>query len=231
MEIPLAIATLTRPSPYLIASRLFRANIYQVKPVSRSNAGIFNCKNFVIFFGENKSSGPVIAPKEEKATPAPAVVKLDSDKDGVFDDYDKCANTPMSDKVDAKGCTIFTEETQTMSLLVNFDNNKAIVKPEYMAEIKRTADFLNTYPHVSLTIEGHTSKQGGAEYNKNLSQQRADAIVEVLVDTYKIDASRLTAIGYGEERLINQDNTAAAHAENRRIEAKVEVTKKVAVER
>jgi len=86
-------------SPYLIASLLFRANIYQVKPVSRSKPELSIVKILLFFCltynGENKSSGPFIAPKEEKLAPAPAVAKLDSDKDGVFDDYDKCANTPI----------------------------------------------------------------------------------------------------------------------------------------
>ena len=183
----------------------------------------------IYFFGENHSSGamaPVKAKEEVKE-----VVRVDSDKDGVFDNFDKCPTTPMSDKVDEKGCTIFTEETSTMSLLVNFDNNKSVVKPSYMDEVKDAANFLNKYPHTSLTIEGHTSKQGAAAYNKKLSQERADAIMEVLVETYKIDASRLKAVGYGEERLLTDANTKAAHAKNRRIEAKVEVTTKKAVKK
>jgi len=187
---------------------------------------------FIYFFGENKASGPVIAPAAAVKEEAPKqVVKMDSDKDGVFDEYDKCSSTPMSDKVDAKGCTIFTEETSSMSLMVHFDNNKSVVKADYMEQIKEAADFLNKYPHTSLTIEGHTSKQGAAAFNKTLSQARADAIVEVLVNTFNIDASRLTAVGYGEERLLTDANTASAHAQNRRIEAKVEVTTKQAVER
>ena len=183
----------------------------------------------IYFYGETLLPSPVAPAKAKQEVKQ--VVRLDSDKDGVFDEFDKCSNTPMSDKVDAKGCTIFTEETSTMSLLVNFDNNKSVIRPEYMDEVKQAADFLNKYPHVSLTIEGHTSKQGAAAYNKKLSQERADAIVEMLVDTYKIDASRLSAVGYGEERLLTDGNSKAAHAKNRRIEAKVEVTTKKAVKK
>ncbi|MEW6982805.1 OmpA family protein [Colwelliaceae bacterium 6471] len=190
---------------------------------------------FIYFFGENKSSGPKIKPQTQSVTKAEAasqtVMKVDTDNDGVFDDYDKCANTPMSDKVDAKGCTVFTEEVSTMELLINFDNNQSTVKAEYFTEVKKAADFLNQYPHTSLTIEGHTSSKGAAAYNKTLSQKRAEAVVDLLINDYGIDASRLSAMGYGEERLINMDDTAQAHADNRRIEAKISVTNKVAIKR
>jgi len=165
------------------------------------------------------------------AAPVAVVPVKDSDKDGVLDNDDRCVNTPLADKVDARGCTIFTEQQKTMHLLVNFDNNKAIVKPEYLDEIKKAADFLKTYPEVSLVIEGHTSKAGSAAYNKKISQQRADAIVNVLVNQFGIGNDRLSSVGYGEERLVDHSGSASAAAQNRRIEAKVEVTKKTAVSR
>ncbi len=190
---------------------------------------------FVYFFGDESKPSPVKKQPTAIAKPAPVaapvVVAKDTDKDGVFDNDDRCANTPIADKVDESGCTIFTEEQKTMHLLVNFDNNKAIIKSAYLPEIERAADFLQTYPEVSLVIEGHTSKAGGAAYNKKISQQRANAIVDVLVNQLGIESDRLSAVGYGEERLLDHSGTAAAAAQNRRIEAKVEVTKKTAVSR
>lgn len=186
---------------------------------------------FIYFFGgdktmpvRNKETAPV------KAAPVMATTS-DSDNDGVIDKNDNCPNTPMTDKVDSNGCTIFDEETSTMKLLVNFDNNKAIVKSEYLPEIEKMADFLSSYPETSLVIEGHTSKVGSAAYNKNISQQRANAIIAVLVEQFNIDSNRLSAVGYGEERLLELGDNAAAHAVNRRIEAKVEATKEVPVSR
>ena len=82
-----------------------------------------------------------------------------------------------------------------------------------------------------MTIKGHTSSTGPAAFNKKLSQQRADAIVNVLVNDFGIKASRLTAQGMGEEELLSPANTLQAHEANRRIEAKVRVDKKVAVKR
>lgn len=187
---------------------------------------------FIYFFGDTAKKVVRSKPAVEKVQAAPVVAQpMDSDKDGIIDSKDHCKNTPMSDKVDSHGCTIFTEENDELSLSVNFDNSKAIVKDEYMSDIEDAANFLNKYSHASLVIKGHTSSQGNAAFNKKLSLKRAQAIVDVLVSKFDIDASRLTAEGFGEEQLLNTANTAAAHAENRRIEAKVVATKKVAVKR
>lgn len=195
---------------------------------------------FVYFFGDSAKSSPVKTQQPAPATvikPAPVVASvavvaaIDTDNDGVIDANDRCIKTPATDKVDAKGCTIFSEEKRRMTLLVNFDNNKAVVKNEYLSEIKRMVSFLNIYPEVSLVIEGHTSKVGSDAYNKNISQQRADAIVTMLVNEFGIASNRLSAVGYGEERLLDLGDDKAAHAKNRRIEAKVEAIKDVAVSR
>ena len=183
---------------------------------------------FVYFFGDTAKKARPATPVQ----PAPVVAKpLDSDNDGVIDSKDQCKTTPMTDKVDSRGCTVFTEENDELRLHVNFDNSKAVVKAEYLDNIRTAADFMKKYPHTSLTIVGHTSSQGAAAFNKKLSQQRADAIVAVLTNDFGINASRLTAKGMGEEQLLNSANNAAAHAENRRIEAKVSVKNKVAIKR
>ena len=177
---------------------------------------------FIYYFGDSPTRSSASTKQ-----PAPA----DSDKDGVYDHQDNCANTPMVDKVDARGCTVFTTKQLTMELKVNFDNNKANVKSQYHSEIAKAAEFLSAYPHAKLTINGHTSAVGKASYNKELSQKRAQAVVNVLVNEFNIDASRLSAVGHGEEQLLDAANTREAHAKNRRIEAKVVVEKKVATKR
>lgn len=176
---------------------------------------------FVYFFGDSaKTQKPVSAPKPQ-----------DADKDGIYDQNDHCPSTPMVDKVDTNGCTVFITDETSIQLLVNFDNDKSEIKAEFVDEIKAMADFLTANSAASITIEGHASSPGKSEYNKTLSQKRANAIVNTLVNDYHIEESRLTAIGYGEERLLNAANTEAAHAENRRIMAKVKVSKRVAVKR
>jgi len=191
---------------------------------------------FVYFFGDSKKpvkrAKPAVKPAPQKpVAPVAVIAEKDTDKDGVVDKRDQCMNTPMSDKVDQNGCTIFEEERLTIELLVNFDNNKAIVKDEYLPEIRNVAKFLTTYPHTNIVIEGHTSKLGSESYNKKISQQRADAVANILVSKFAIDESRVSAVGYGEERLIEQGDSNAAHAANRRIEAQIEVVQKKAAER
>lgn len=187
---------------------------------------------FIYFFGDTQQKIVRSEPKVAPVKAAPVMAKpLDSDNDGVIDSKDQCKATPADNKVDSNGCTIFTEENDAMHLHVKFDNSKAVVKPEYYDNIKAAADFLKAYPHVNLEIKGHTSSTGPAAFNKKLSQQRADAITAVLTNEFGIKASRLTATGMGEEELINPANNAQAHKENRRIEAKVVVNKKVPVKR
>ena len=169
--------------------------------------------------------------KDANTSPMAQTVVADIDQDGILDSADQCPNTPKENKVDANGCTIFEENEVSIKLLINFDNNQSVVKAENFDEISKAANFLKKYSHTSLTIEGHSSSQGSAAYNKNLSQKRADAIVKVLVDEFDIDASRLTAKGYGEERLIDTANTSTAHKINRRVEAVVSATEKAAVKR
>lgn len=176
---------------------------------------------FVYFFGDSaKENTSITKPRAQ-----------DSDNDGVIDQNDACPNSPMVDKVDVRGCTVFINKETSIQLLVKFDNNKIVIKEKFNNEIKAMADFLTANPKTSITIEGHASSPGSKAYNQTLSQKRANAIINKLINEYSIDASRLNAIGYGEERLLNTANTEAAHAQNRRIMAKVNVTKRIAVRR
>ena len=192
--------------------------------------------------GINYAFGASTPSKPVKAAPAPAptakpaskpavvAVPQDADKDGIVDNEDKCANTPMVDAVDAMGCTLYRDEEVTVSLLVRFPNNNSAVSQQYLNDIEAVVNFLNEYPDTKVRLEGHTSSVGKAEYNKWLSQKRADAVAKQLI-AEGIAASRVSAIGYGEERLKNTANTEAAHAQNRRVEAKIISVKRVKVKR
>ncbi|MBT0586923.1 OmpA family protein [Alteromonas oceanisediminis] len=149
-----------------------------------------------------------------------ALVK-DSDNDGVANSIDACPNTPATDKVDAKGCTVFAEHQVSVVLDVLFANDSAVVTDPRDAKIVEFAEFMNRYDHTDATIEGHSSAVGDADYNMDLSQRRAQSFVDVLVNTYGINRSRLSAVGYGETQLLDERNVAEAHRVNRRIHAKV----------
>jgi OOP family OmpA-OmpF porin len=152
-------------------------------------------------------------------------MRLDRDKDAVLDKHDQCPNSPAGNDVDRYGCSKYAkidqEKVITISLLVNFENDKYNVDQKYFAEISRVAKFLKQSPNTSLVIEGHTSSQGGSKYNKRLSQKRANEIMEVLTNEFSIDPSRLSAVGYGEEQLIDLTGTTEAHTTNRRVVGKI----------
>jgi OOP family OmpA-OmpF porin len=138
---------------------------------------------------------------------------VDSDKDGVCDPYDNCPGTPAGYKVDANGCPI----TVTINLLINFDFDKAVVKPEYYPEVQKVADFLNSHPLSTTVVEGHTDSRGSDAYNEGLSQRRANAVRDSLLERCNIDPARIQAIGDGESRPIADNGTAQGRAENRRV--------------
>ncbi|WKE66875.1 OmpA family protein [Gallaecimonas kandeliae] len=168
----------------------------------------------------------------QKATPAPAptpapVVPVDSDHDGVVDDQDACPGTPANYQVDARGCTKYDTQEVAVKLLVNFDNNSAVVKPTYYPEIQKVAKFMQDFPQLDVVIEGHTDDTGAAAYNQKLSERRAKAVGDTLASQFGIDASRIKTVGYGESRPAVAGTSKEARAANRRIEAKLSATKQV----
>ncbi len=144
---------------------------------------------------------------------------LDKDGDGVPNYRDKCPDTPAGRQVDQFGCKFVLKRTEQMKLEVNFASNSSAIPAAYASEIEKVAAFLKKFGGVSAVIEGHTDSSGSAAYNKQLSQKRADSVKAELVTKYGIDASRLTAIGYGEDRPVAENNTNAGRKANRRVVA------------
>jgi OOP family OmpA-OmpF porin len=156
-----------------------------------------------------------------------AAVANDADGDGVADNIDRCANTPSTDKVDATGCSIFEEEKVSENLRVLFANNSSVISNPDAQKFQEFADFMKRFPSTDAVIEGHASAPGDAAYNMMLSEKRAKAVRTLLIEKYGISANRLTAVGYGETRLLDTSNTVAAHTVNRRIVAEVSASKRV----
>ena len=123
---------------------------------------------------------------------------LDSDGDGVADHQDQCPDTAAGARVDSRGCYIELEETVTIDLNLEFATNSAELRPEHRREIQKAVEFLRQYPTASAVIEGHTDSDGSAEYNQQLSERRAVAVLNYLVNEQSIASSRLSAVGYGE---------------------------------
>lgn len=140
---------------------------------------------------------------------------LDDDNDGIGNCQDKCADTPNDLAVDADGCPI----PVVVKLKVNFDYDKADVKPQYHQELADFAEFMKQYPGVFVEIDGHTDSDGSDAYNQKLSQRRANSVRTYLIQKLGMDSTQLAAIGFGESKPVASNATDAGKAENRRIEA------------
>lgn len=112
----------------------------------------------------------------------------------------------------------------TITLNVEFDSDKAVVKDKYRGEIKKVADFMQKYPDTSAVLEGHTDNTHTAAYNQKLSEMRANSVRQYLIKNFGIRESRLTAVGYGLSRPVADNKTEAGKQKNRRVDA---VLKKV----
>jgi OOP family OmpA-OmpF porin len=106
-----------------------------------------------------------------------------------------------------------------ISLNIEYDINKAEIRPQYNDEVAKVGDFMNKYPTTTAVIEGNADEVGSEEYNMQLSQRRAEGVVKYLVDKFGIDASRLTAKGYGKTRPVADNASDAGKQKNRRIDA------------
>lgn len=149
--------------------------------------------------------------------------EVDSDRDGVVDSRDNCPDTPTTLAVDNRGCPILDTAQRRQELLVNFDFDKSVVKPEYDDEIAEFADFMATYGNTNVVIEGHTDSVGTEEYNQGLSERRANAVRDELVNGHAINAGRISTVGYGETRPVDTNDSDRGRANNRRIEAVISV--------
>lgn len=171
------------------------------------------------------SDGDGVADAKDSCAATPAGVKvdgmgcpLDADKDGVADYQDKCPDTKAGAAVDASGCYEVLKNEVSIALDVKFATGKATIQGDASAEIQKVADFMQKYPNVNVTIEGHTDNRGNAAANKALSQKRADAVKAELVKL-GVDAARLTAVGYGSAQPIADNKTEEGRAQNRRVVA------------
>lgn len=147
-----------------------------------------------------------------------AVAPLDSDRDGVSDDVDKCPSTPEGAVVDTAGCPKKLERNFVSYLDVKFGFGKHDIEGDAHAEIRKVSTFMKQYPSVKVTVEGYTDDTGPADFNRTLSKERADAVIAALVAD-GIAANRLRPAAYGETHPMATNETAAGRRENRRVMA------------
>jgi outer membrane protein OmpA-like peptidoglycan-associated protein len=104
-----------------------------------------------------------------------------------------------------------------ITLYINFDFNKATLKPDAQPAIAQVAALLKANPDLKFSVEGHTDNIGQHDYNLKLSKDRAAAAAAALV-AQSIDAGRLSSTGYGPDKPIAPNDTEEGRAKNRRVE-------------
>ncbi len=101
---------------------------------------------------------------------------------------------------------------------IYFASGSDKIQPESTPTLVEIAEMLKGHPDLDLLIEGHTDNVGGAASNLALSDRRAAAVRQVLIDTYKIDGNRLTTIGFGDTVPAAPNTTPEGRQQNRRVE-------------
>src|SRR5678815_3894642 len=104
-----------------------------------------------------------------------------------------------------------------VALYINFDTGKAELKQDGVATVKESASPLKSNPTLKRGVEGHTDNVGDAAANKKLSGARAKSVTAAIVAS-GIDAARLSAAGFGQEKPVADNRTEEGRAKNRRVE-------------
>jgi OOP family OmpA-OmpF porin len=104
-----------------------------------------------------------------------------------------------------------------MALYINFDTNKSTIKQESTGIIDQIVELMKSQPSLELSIEGHTDSQGTPKRNKTLSLDRAKAVIKAVAKG-GISESRMSPIGWGQEKPVADNRTEEGRAKNRRVE-------------
>jgi len=106
-------------------------------------------------------------------------------------------------KAEEKVVAVASEPTEKVVVLafedIHFDFDKATLKPEAQAILKRNIQLLKENPKAQIRIAGYTSASGTDAYNQKLSERRANAVKEYLISEGLISPDRLSMIGYGKK--------------------------------
>ncbi|MBO7413533.1 MAG: OmpA family protein [Fibrobacter sp.] len=142
----------------------------------------------------------------------------DFDKDGVPDNKDKCPNTLPGVVIDSVGCPVNKkEDLDELKKGIRFQTNSAKLTQRSFGTLNDVARLMKKFPGASLEVQGHTDNTGKDDYNMDLSQRRAQTVVDYLVKR-GVESSRLRAVGYGNTMPIASNNSKEGRQINRRVE-------------
>lgn len=146
----------------------------------------------------------------------------DTDGDGVADKDDKCPT--VKGTVANNGCPEVSDDTMKKlndyGKTILFNSGKASFQKQTIPVLQAMAAILKEYPTAKFSLEGHTDSDGSEAMNQKLSEDRAAAVKNFLIEN-GIDASRLSSKGFGESMPVDSNKTAKGKANNRRVEVKL----------
>ena len=159
----------------------------------------------------------VKGPRENAGCPWP-----DTDGDGVLDKDDLCPE--VKGTTANRGCPEVTEEVMKRlneyARTILFNSGKATFKEETLPVLQNMNRIFKEYPQARFSIEGHTDSDGSNALNQTLSENRAAAVKNFLIEN-GIASDRLMSTGFGETKPIVSNKTAKGKAQNRRVEVKL----------
>jgi len=170
---------------------------------------------------EIDSDGDGVVDSKDSCPHSPANAKvnasgceIDSDGDGFVDSKDRCPNSAAGAKVDNMGCKI-----AAVIVLegVNFATSSDRLTDSSSVTLDDAAATLMRYPDMVVEVAGYTDNRGALSFNQQLSQKRAAAVAAYLV-AKGVNATNLSAKGYGPANAIADNATAQGRALNRRVE-------------
>ena len=157
---------------------------------------------------------PPMMPMPLPVEPAEPEGQADGDGDGVADLGDLCPDSAAGAAVDALGCA---DTARIVLHGVNFKTDSAQLTPESLAILDGVSSTLAENPQIKVMVAGHTDSDGDDAHNRDLSQRRAQSVVDYL-SSQGVDNRNLVAKGFGEEQPVAGNDTAEGKAENRRVE-------------
>jgi len=123
-----------------------------------------------------------------------------------------------------QGKTRYVEKDEGVSIELNvtFEFDSARVSAEADVETGRAAALLNGEKAIKAIVQGHTDSLGSDEYNQELSERRAAAVRQLVIDKYDVDPEQITSVGMGEAVPVADNDTAEGQSMNRRVELHLE---------
>lgn len=205
---------------------------------------IFIYTSFNLIASENNSSEyPYIQPVSVEISQK--IIRLDSDADGVYDEDDRCMDTPLGAEVDERGCLITIQADSDGDGVFDIRDNCPDTSPEFSVKkdgcphgttldltfepdvskvsrdqlhvLEKFADFLKEHPDYEVIIYGYSDTTGNKDKSQLLSQERANDVKEELMKL-GIKITRITSVGRGSDYAIADNSTEDGRAKNRRIE-------------